>query len=460
MAHHTHYQTINPATGEEGKSFPLVSNDQVFELLDTAQNVYEHSWKTRSPADRGQIVGRAAAILREKKDEYAGLVTLEIGKLTAQAYYEVDISAQILEYYATHAEEFLKPKPLADAPDCELFTEPIGPILAIEPWNFPYYQLARVVGPQLVAGNVVMAKHAPSVPQCALAFEKLFLEAGAPKGVWTNLFCDNEQAGRLIKDFRVRGVTLTGSERAGGSIAEQAGRELKKVVLELGGSDPFIILEDANLDDAIGKAAAARLTNMGQACIGSKRFIVVGKDRGEKVLQGMKKIFEELKVGDPSDPATTLGPIVNEKILGGLLKQVEEAAKAGAKVVTGGKRIDRPGCYMEPTIVTGIKQTNPLFSQEAFGPVGSVYVVDSEEEAIKIANATTFGLGSSVFSSNKDHARKVAMQIESGMVFINSGGYSTPQVPFGGVKNSGFGREISELGLHEFVNRKIVRVRG
>ena len=458
MAHHTHYQTINPATGEEGKTFPLISDEDLMKALHIAQKTYAGDWKKRSPADRASIIGRAAKILREKKDEYAALITLEIGKLTNQAYYEVELSAGILDYYASHAEVFLKPRPVPEAENTELRTEPLGPLLAIEPWNFPYYQLARVAGPQLIAGNVVLAKHAPSVPQCAIAFEKLFEEAGAPKGVWTNLFCDNRQAGKLIADPRLCGVTLTGSEGAGASIAEQAGRALKKVVLELGGSDPFIILQDADLEDATKKAIAARLTNMGQACIGSKRFIIVGQERGQQFLQTMKASFEALKVGDPTKTETTLGPLVNEKILGGLLKQVEDAEKAGARVVTGGKRISRPGCYMEATIVTDIGRENPLFSQEAFGPIASVYIVNTEDEAIEIANATNFGLGSSVFSSSVDHAREVAARIESGMVFVNSGGISSPEVPFGGVKNSGFGRELSELGMLEFVNRKIIRV--
>ena len=319
---------------------------------------------------------------------------------------------------------------------------------------------ARVAAPQLVAGNVVMAKHAPSVPQCALAFEGLFIEAGTPKGIWTNLFCNNDQAGLLIKDFRVRGITLTGSEGAGASITEQAGRALKKVVLELGGSDPFIILPDAELEDAIHKAAAGRLTNMGQACTGSKRFLVVGRERGEQVLQGMKRIFEGLKVGDPADRSTTLDPLVNEKILNGLLKQVTDASNAGARIVTGGKQLDRPGYYMEPTIITNIERSNPLFLQEAFGPVASFYVVETEDEAIELANTTPYGLGSTVLSGNVAHARKVASRIESGMVFINSPGYSIPQIPLGGVKNSGFGRELSELGIGEFVNRKMISVKG
>jgi len=418
------------------------------------------TWRQLSAIDRAKIIGQAAAILRQREDEYAALITLEIGKLRAQSDYEVDLTASILDYYASHGEAFLKARALPEVPGCEVVTEPLGVILAIEPWNFPYYQLVRVAGPQLVAGNVVLAKHAPSVPQCALAFERLFEEAGAPKGVWTNLFCSNEQAGLLIQDFRVRGVTLTGSERAGASIAEQAGRALKKVVLELWGSDPFIILPNADLENAIAMAARARLVNMGQSCIGSKRFIVVGRERSEKVLAGMKKIFEGLEAGDPAKLTTTLGPIVNEKILGGLIKQIDEAAAAGARIVTGGKRLDRPGFYLEPTIITGIDRSDPLFSQEAFGPVPSFYIVETDEEAIELANATTFGLGSSIFSDDIEHARRVTAKIESGMVFINSGGFSTPQVPFGGVKNSGFGRELSELGMAEFVNRKVIRISG
>lgn len=331
--------------------------------------------------------------------------------------------------------------------------------MAIEPWNYPYYQLARVAGPQLVAGNVVLCKHAPSVPQCALAFERLFTAAGAPAGVWTNVFATNDQCGALIRDIRVQGVTLTGSERAGASIAEQAGKALKKVVLELSGSDPFIILEDADLEAAIAKAAEARLADMGQACAGVKRFIVVGKERGQQFLQGMKVIFESLQAGDPADPKTTLGPVINERALHGLLGQVEEARKAGATVITGGKRVDRPGCYMKPTILTSVDANNPLYLEEAFGPAATLFVVDTEAEAIKIANATTFGLGASVMSDDVGHAREVALQIESGMVFINGGGIATPQAPFGGIKNSGFSRELSELGMQEFVNKKLIRMR-
>jgi succinate-semialdehyde dehydrogenase/glutarate-semialdehyde dehydrogenase len=296
------------------------------------------------------------------------------------------------------------------------------------------------------------------VPQCALAFARLFEEAGAPQGVYTNLFCSADQIGALIDDFRVRGVTLTGSEQAGASVAERAGRKLKKAVLELGGSDPMIILEDAPLEHATDQAAIGRMMNMGEACVATKRVIVVGKDRGRQVLDGLVKRLGSLKAGDPANPETSIGPMVSERALEDLLTQIQGAKAAGARIVLGGKRIDRPGFYLEATIITDIAQDNPLYQQETFGPVLSFYVVDSEEEAIKLANATRFGLGSAVFSADVERAKKVADKIEAGMVFINSIAYSAPEIPFGGVKNSGYGRELSELGVGEFVNRKLVCV--
>jgi succinate-semialdehyde dehydrogenase/glutarate-semialdehyde dehydrogenase len=385
-------------------------------------------------------------------------MTLEMGKLIDQGRYEVGMSVAILDYYASHAEDFLKPSALPEAPGSVVVTEPFGVIVAVEPWNFPYYQLARVAGPQIVAGNVIMVKHASNVPQCALAFARLFEEAGAPKGVYTNLFCSADQIGALIDDFRVRGVTLTGSEQAGASVAERAGRKLKKAVLELGGSDPMIILEDAPLEHATDQAAIGRMMNMGEACVATKRVIVVGKDRGRQVLDGLVKRLGSLKAGDPANPETSIGPIVSERALEDLLTQIQGAKAAGARIVLGGKRIDRPGFYLEATIITDIAQDNPLYQQETFGPVLSFYVVDSEEEAIKLANATRFGLGSAVFSADVERAKTVAAKIDAGMVFINSIAYSAPEVPFGGVKNSGYGRELSELGVGEFVNRKLVCV--
>ncbi|KAF7556351.1 hypothetical protein G7046_g6329 [Stylonectria norvegica] len=450
------YRSINPATGQLVQEFPEIPDDEVYAALDKAQSAFEN-WRFRPVAERALVVGKAAAIMREKADYMAALITLEMGKLLTEARAEVELSAAILEYYATHAEQFLQTQPVPEAPNCIITTEPIGVIMAIEPWNFPYYQLARVAGPQVVAGNVVIAKGARNVPQCALAFVQVLEEAGTPEGVYTNLFCGFEQLHGLIKDFRVRGVTLTGSERAGAAVAEQAGRHLKKVVLELGGSDPFIVLEDANLEEAIAHGAEGRMQVTGQECVASKRFIVVGKDRGRLFLEGLVNAFSILKVGDPADESTTLGPLSSESAVTDLLKQVGVAKAHGARVVLGGKRIDRPGFYMEPTIITEITSDNPLFQEETFGPVASFYVVDNEEQAISLANATTFGLGASVFGEDIAHAQAVAARVESGMVFINSAPALGPELPFGGVKNSGFGRELGELGIGEFVNRKLIR---
>ncbi|CAN7668743.1 NAD-dependent succinate-semialdehyde dehydrogenase [Caballeronia sp. LjRoot34] len=451
------YQTINPATGKLVKSFLEISDAEAFGALETADHIYRSDWQHRSVAQRAQVVARAAAILRDKAEEYAQYMTLEVGKLIDQSRYEVGLSAAILEYYANHAEAFLKAKPLPEAPESVVVTQPIGVILGIEPWNFPYYQLARVAAPQIVAGNVVIMKHAPSVPQCALAFARLFEEAGAPAGVYTNVFASVDQIGNLIDDFRVRGVTLTGSERAGAAVAERAGRALKKVVLELGGSDPFIVLEDAPLEDALNAAAVGRMICMGQACVASKRFIVIGKERGKQFLEGLVKRMGSLTPGDPADNKTSLGPVVSEQALEGLLRQISGAAAHGARIVIGGKRVDRPGFYLEPTIITDIAKDNPLFQQETFGPVASFYVVDNVEEAIKLANATKFGLGSAVFGGDVKRAQEVAQKIESGMVFINSCAYTGPETPFGGVKNSGWGRELGEAGIGEFVNHKLIR---
>jgi succinate-semialdehyde dehydrogenase/glutarate-semialdehyde dehydrogenase len=452
------FRTINPATGEFVKEFPLQSDEQVFAALEIADRRYREDWKFRPVAERAKIVARAAQILREKRDEYVKYLTLEMGKVTRFGYMEVDLVADILDYYAKNAERFLAPQPLPDEPGATVVAEPIGVLFAIEPWNFPYYQLARVAAPQLVAGNVVLMKHAPNVPHCALAFARLFEEAGAPEGVYTNLFCSVEQAAKLIDDFRVRGVALTGSERAGASVGERAGRNLKKVVLELGGSDPALILKGAPLDHAVEQCVMGRTFNSGQGCVNIKRVIVVGKERGAQMLAALNERFAAIKVGDPTDEATVLGPLVSETALNGLLKQIEEAKAAGARIVFGGKRVDRPGFYLEPTIVTDIDVDNPLYQQEAFGPVLSFYVVDTEEEAIELANATRYGLGGYVFDADIEHAKQVASRIESGMVYINSCFVDSPGLPFGGVKNAGFGRELAEVGIGEFLNRKLIRV--
>ncbi|MEM5423409.1 NAD-dependent succinate-semialdehyde dehydrogenase [Paraburkholderia ferrariae] len=454
------FVTVNPANGEVVKEYPLQSDEQVFAALGAADKRYREDWKFRSVAERAAIVARAAQILREKRDEYARYPTLEMGKVTRFSYVEVDLVADILDYYAANGEKFLAPQPVPGEPGAILHAEPIGVLLAIEPWNFPYYQLARVAAPQLIAGNVVLMKHAENVPQCALAFARLFEEAGAPEGVYTNLFCSVDQIARLIEDFRVRGVALTGSERAGTSVGERAGHNLKKAILELGGSDPALILEGASLDLAIEQCVMGRTFNSGQGCVNIKRVIVVGRERGDQMLAALTAQFAAIKVGDPTDETTVLGPLVSERALQGLLKQIEEAQAAGARIVHGGKRVARPGFYLEPTIITDIAKENPLYQQEAFGPVLSFYVVDSEEEAIELANDSKYGLGAFVFDTDVEHAKQVASRLEAGMVYINSCFADSPRLPFGGVKNSGFGRELSELGIGEFLNRKLVRVAG
>ncbi|MEM5402839.1 NAD-dependent succinate-semialdehyde dehydrogenase [Paraburkholderia unamae] len=454
------FVTVNPANGEVVKEYPLQSDEQVFAALGAADKRYREDWKFRPVAERAGIVARAAKILREKRDEYARYPTLEMGKVTRFSYMEVDLVADILDYYAANGEKFLVPQPVPGEPGATLLAEPIGVLLAIEPWNFPYYQLARVAAPQLIAGNVVLMKHAENVPLCALAFARLFEEAGAPEGVYTNLFCSVDQIARLIEDFRVRGVALTGSERAGTSVGERAGRNLKKAILELGGSDPALILEGASLDLAIEQCVMGRTFNSGQGCVNIKRVIVVGEERGDQMLAALTAQFAAIKVGDPTDESTVLGPLVSERALQGLLKQIEEAQAAGARIVHGGKRVARPGFYLEPTIITDIAKDNPLYQQEAFGPVLSFYVVDSEEEAIELANDSKYGLGAFVFDTDVEHAKLVASRLEAGMVYINSCFADSPGLPFGGVKNSGFGRELSELGIGEFLNRKLVRVAG
>ena len=452
------FQSINPATGELIKEFPLQSDTEVFAALEKADKLYREDWRFRSVKDRIAIIARAAQILRAKRDEYATYPTLEMGKVTRFSYMEIDLVADILDYYAKNGERLLAAQELPNEPGATLLSEPIGVILAIEPWNFQYYQLVRVAAPQLIAGNVVLMKHAENVPQCALAFARLFEEAGAPEGAYTNLFCSIDQIAKLIEDFRVRGVALTGSERAGTSVGERAGRNLKKVILELGGSDPAIIMPSAPLDHAIEQVVMGRTFNSGQGCVNIKRVIVIGQQRGEQMLAALKEKFAAIPVGDPTDEATLLGPLVSERALQGLLKQIEDAKNAGAEIVYGGKCIDRAGFYLEPTIITNIDENNPLYTQEAFGPVLSFYIVDSEEKAIQLANATPYGLGAYVFDADIENAKRIASYIDSGMVYINSCFADSPGLPFGGVKNSGFGRELSEIGMGEFLNRKLIRV--
>jgi succinate-semialdehyde dehydrogenase/glutarate-semialdehyde dehydrogenase len=394
----------------------------------------------------------------EQKEKFAYLVTLEMGKRIEESRGEVELSASILKYYADNAETFLAPRQLhSSAGEAYIEYSPLGVLIGVQPWNYPYYQLARFAAPHLMSGNVMLVKHAPGVPQCAIAFERLLAESGAPGGVYTNAFLSNDQVAKLIDDPRTRGVALTGSERAGESLASRAGKNLKKSTMELGGSDAFIVLEDYDLENAVKMAVVGRIGNAGQTCIGAKRFIFVGP-RLNEFLTMFRAALEALEIGDPLDESTTLGPVSSEAALTLLLKQVDEAVAHGAKILTGGKRVNRKGFFLEPTILTDIAPDNPAYRQEFFGPVALIFPAKDEEEAIAIANDSPFGLGGSLYTKDIDHGKRVASRIETGMVFINYPSLSTADLPFGGIKRSGYGKELSDLGIQEFVNKKLICV--
>ena len=452
------YQTINPFTEELVKTFREHTDAELEAIIAKAEETYESDWSRRSLAERKAIVKKAASILREKRDEFAKLTTLEMGKLFREAQGEVELSADILDYYADNAEKFLAPQKLkVDEGEAFIDNEPLGVLFCVEPWNFPYYQLARVAGPNLMAGNTLIVKHAPNVPQCALAFEKLFIDAGAPVGAYTNVFLSNEQAATAIADERIKGVALTGSERAGEAVASEAGHALKKSTMELGGSDAFIVLDDADMDTAVKWGVWGRMNNTGQCCVAAKRFILDEKI-ADKFLDRFKRELEKLIPGDPMDPKTTLGPLCTDGALHLVQKQIKTAVDGGAKVLLGGKRLDRRGYFLEPTILTDITPENREFHEEFFAPVALVFRVKDEKEAIKLANDSPYGLGGSVITKDIERGKRVARQIETGMVFINKATWTAPDLPFGGVKNSGYGRELSDLGISEFVNKKLIRV--
>ena len=453
------YQSTNPYTGKVEKTFDDISPAQLEEKLQRADDCFKNDWQERSFAARAVILKSAAALMRERAQAFAELITLEMGKLIPQSLGEVALSAAILDYYADHAETFLATEQLT-TPKGQAMVEssPIGVLFGVEPWNYPYYQIARFAAPNLMAGNVVMVKHASSVPQCALAFEKLLQEAGAPDGAYTNLFISKDQVAQIIEDPRIRGVALTGSEAAGAIVAAQAGKHLKKTTLELGGSDAFIVLEDADLDKAVKHAVSGRMGNSGQACTASKRFIVV-ETLADSFLEKFQSALGQFKPGDPMDKATTLAPLSSAQALENLLKQVDGAVRHGARVVVGGKRIDgHAGAFMQPTVITDISADNPAFKEEFFGPVALFFRVASEDAAVALANDSPFGLGGSVFTQDIERGKRVARKIDTGMMFINSGAVSSPELPFGGVKNSGYGRELSGAGIQEFVNKKLIRV--
>jgi succinate-semialdehyde dehydrogenase / glutarate-semialdehyde dehydrogenase len=451
------YVSVNPATGEVLRTFTEHTDEEMWNALTIANQAFR-PWASRPFSERSKIIGRSAHLLLEKKEELARLATVEMGKRIAESRGEVELSASIMRHFADNAESLLEPKNINSATgDARIEYSPLGVLLSIQPWNHPYYQLARFVGPHLMSGNVVLLKHAPGVPQCALAFEQVLKEAGVPKGVYTNMFLNNDQSGSLIDDPRVKGVALTGSERAGEALASRAGRNLKKSTMELGGSDAFIVLDDADLDHTVAMAVLGRFGNSGQTCIASKRFIVV-ESMLDKFLPRFIAAVEQLKLGNPLDESVTLGPLASDAALQLILRQIKEATSNGAQIVLGGRRAGEVGAFLEPTILTNVTRDNPAYNQEFFGPVALVFPAKDEEEAIAIANDSPFGLGGSVYTSDIERGKRVASRIESGMVFINYPYVSAPELPFGGIKRSGYGRELSSFGLEEFVNRKLILV--
>jgi succinate-semialdehyde dehydrogenase/glutarate-semialdehyde dehydrogenase len=450
------YQSVNPADGKVLKTFKELTDKELEGRLAAAATCYE-SWRRKTYAERAKIVSKAAVLMHAKADELAHIMTLEMGKRINESRGEVEFSSSILAYYAKNAERFLADVELHPSlGDGHMESSPLGVVFCVEPWNFPYYQLARVAGPHLMAGNVLLVKHAGIVPQCAIAFEKLWIEAGAPVGLYTNLMISHDQSDRVVDDPRVKGVALTGSVAAGQSIAARAGKNLKPSSMELGGSDAFIVLDDADLEHTIKWAVWGRMYNTGQTCCAAKRFIVVDK-LADKFLERFKTELAALKAGDPLDEKTTLGPLSSESALVDLLKQVDTAVSHGAKVLMGGKRVDRAGSFMQPTILTDVKPENPAFRDEFFGPVAMFFRVKDEDAAIALANDSDFGLGGSVFTKDLARGKRVASRVETGMMFINNISWSDAELPFGGIKDSGYGRELGDMGIQQFVNKKLVR---
>jgi len=450
-------KTVNPTTNKVEKEFEEMNDQQIQSIIAEADKAFQ-TWRKTSFKKRTELLHTVATIMREKKDLLGKLCSIEMGKLLREGIGEVQLSADIFDYYADNGEKLLADQPL-ETPTGKAFLsyQPIGVLLSVQPWNFPFYQITRSAAPNIMAGNTIVLKHASNVPQAAEIMEKIFAEAGAPKGVYTNLFVPGSKVSQILADPRIKGASLTGSEAAGSSFASMAGKHVKKSTLELGGSDPFIVLPDADIDKAVKTAAEGRLWNAGQVCVSPKRIIVVG-DKANEFIAKATALFERVVVGDPLDPATQLAPLSSEKAVVDVIKQVEKAVSQGADLILGGKRIDRPGAFMEPTILTNVKKHMDAFSEEIFGPVLVIYAVKDVDEAVELANATDFGLGGTVFGTDVDKAVEVARRIDTGMVYINHVTGIAPELPFGGTKNSGYGREQSPAGIYEFVNAKLIRV--
>ena len=451
------YAVINPATGETVKEYPTISDEELRSAIARADDAHE-SWAGSSTvAERAALVRKVGELHVERRQELAEIIVREMGKPIEQALGELDFVGDIYGFYADNAEALMADEPiklLGGEGSAVVRRSSLGALLGIMPWNFPYYQVARFAGPNLVIGNTIVLKHAPQCPESAEAMQKLFDEAGFPKGAYENVYATNEQVEWVIADPRIRGVSVTGSERAGAAVAEIAGRNLKKVVLEMGGSDPFILLGTDDLDSTVENAVAARLDNTGQSCNAAKRFIVLD-EYYEPFLEKFTAAMTGTKPGDPTSSDSEIGPLSSTAAADRLEDQVKRAVDQGAKIVAGG---GREGNFFEPTVLTDISPDNDAYREEFFGPVAQVYRVSSEEEAVKLANDTPFGLGSYVMTNDPDQGARVADQIDAGMVYVNLVGADGAELPFGGTKRSGFGRELGTYGADEFVNKKLIRV--
>ena len=450
-------QSINPATGTVLERFEETAPPQVDRILARADTEWR-DWSRRPVAQRVAPLSAAARLLRDRKERYARFMALEMGKPLEQGAAEAEKCAWACDYYAEHASAMLADVPRqTDASRSYIRFDAIGVVLAIMPWNFPFWQVFRFAVPALAAGNACVLKHAPNVPRCAVEIERLWKDAGLPEGLFQSVLLQNEGAARVIVDPRVRAVTLTGSDRAGSVVGEQAAHHLKKTVLELGGSDPFIVLEDAVVSRAATVAAEARLQNSGQSCIAAKRFIVADRVAGQ-FTERLTAEMASRRVGDPLDPATAVGPQARLDLRANLHRQVEESVRRGAQLVLGGRLPDGPGAFYPPTVLTAVRPGTPAFDEETFGPVAAVMVARDDADAVRIANASVYGLGASVWTADPARGDRIARELEAGSVFVNGLVKSDPRLPFGGVKRSGYGRELSEYGLREFVNIKTVWV--
>jgi succinate-semialdehyde dehydrogenase / glutarate-semialdehyde dehydrogenase len=447
--------SINPATGETLKTFQALSNNELEQKLQTAADTFR-SYRLTSFEERAGMMLRTAEILENEKHQLARLMTNEMGKPIKSAVGEAEKCAWVCRYYAENAQRHLAEEVVeTNAKKSFITFQPLGPVLAVMPWNFPFWQVFRFTAPALMAGNVGLLKHASNVPQCALAIEDIILRSGFPKGAFQTLLIGSEAVERVLTDKRVVAATLTGSEPAGSSVASTAGKHIKKTVLELGGSDPFVVMPSADFETAITTAVKARVINNGQSCIAAKRFIIA-EEIYERFEQRFVEEMKALRVGDPLEESTDIGPLATPQIVDDLARQVKDAVAQGARILTGGRKLERPGNYYEPTVLVDVNPSTTISCEEIFGPVAMLFRVNDVEEAIQIANSTPFGLGSAAWTNDESEQRRFIDELEAGCVFINGMVASDPRLPFGGVKDSGYGRELSEFGIREFVNIKTV----